>query len=126
MNKLYFRTCILILLALIASSVGAFLFPVQYLLNFVNIMFYIALFFIILGGFLFLFQSGFFNITMYAFQKVFGTNKKIESLIEEEESEIDKKERIYKTYSFAWTYPFCITGVLLGLISTVISFTILL
>ncbi|MEN1935747.1 DUF3899 domain-containing protein [Paenibacillus sp. 102] len=126
MNRLYFRTCILIALALIASSIGALLFPVQYLLNFVNIMFYIALFFIILGGFLFLFQSGFFNITMYAFQKVFGTNKKVESLIEEEESAIDKKERIYKTYSFAWTYPICITGVLLGLASTIISFTILM
>lgn len=70
-------------------------------------MFYIALFFIMLGGFLFLFQSGFFNVTMYAFQKVFGTNKKIESLIEGEE-QIDKKERIYKTYSFTWTYQFAL------------------
>ncbi|WP_429694488.1 DUF3899 domain-containing protein [Bacillus pseudomycoides] len=111
---------------MIVSSIGAFLFSAQFLLNFVNIMFYIALFFVILGGFLFLFQSGFFNITMYAFQKVFGTNKKVESLIEEEESAIDKKERIYKTYSFTWTYPLCITGVLLGLISTIISFTILM
>jgi len=126
LNRLYLHTCILILLAIIVSSIGAFLFPAHFLLNFVNIMFYIALFFIILGGFLFLFQSGFFNITMYAFQKVFGTNKKVESLIEEEESAIDKKERIYKTYSFTWTYPICITGVLLGLISTVISFTILM
>ncbi|PEP52872.1 transporter [Bacillus pseudomycoides] len=126
MNRLYSHTCILILLAIIISSIGAFLFSAQFLLNFVNIMFYIALFFVILGGFLFLFQSGFFNITMYAFQKVFGTNKKVESLIEEEESAIDKKERIYKTYSFTWTYPICITGVLLGLISTIISFTILM
>ncbi|WP_459500735.1 DUF3899 domain-containing protein [Bacillus sp. C1] len=126
MNKLYFRIFVLILLTVLTSSIGAFLFPAQFLLNFVNLIFYIALFFIILGGFLFLFQSGFFNITMYAFQKVFGTNKKVESLIEEEESALDKKERIYKTYSFTWTYPICITGILLGLISTIISFTILM
>ncbi|HEK9103511.1 DUF3899 domain-containing protein [Bacillus pfraonensis] len=126
MNRLYFRTGILLLLAITTSIIGAFLASTHYLLNFVNISFYIALLFIILGGFLFLFQRGFFNITIYAFQKVFGTNKKVESLIEEEESTIDKKERIYKTYSFAWTYPICMTGILLGLTSTIISFTILM
>ncbi|MDM5153828.1 DUF3899 domain-containing protein [Bacillus sp. DX1.1] len=125
MNRFFLHTCILILLAILTSSIGAFLFSAHYLLNFVNIMFYIALFFIMLGGFLFLFQSGFFNVTMYAFQKVFGTNKKIESLIEGEE-QIDKKERIYKTYSFTWTYPICITGILLGLLSTILSFTVLI
>ncbi|KEK24825.1 DUF3899 domain-containing protein [Bacillus gaemokensis] len=125
MNKISFHTCILISLATISSSIGAFFFPAQYLLNFVNIAFYFALLFIVLGVFLFLFQSGFFNITMYAFQKVFGTNKKIESLIEEEEP-VNKKERIYKTYSFTWTYPICIAGVLLGIFSTIISFAILM
>ncbi|KFN02624.1 DUF3899 domain-containing protein [Bacillus clarus] len=125
MNKVFFHTCILILLAIIASSIGAFLISSQFLLNFVNVSFYIALFFILVGGFLFLFQNGFFNVTMYAFQKVFGTNKKVESLIEEEEP-INKKERIYKTYSFKWTYPICITGIVLGVFSTLISFTILM
>ncbi|PFN08903.1 DUF3899 domain-containing protein [Bacillus cereus] len=126
MNRLYFRTGILLLLAIIASIIGASLASTHYLLNFVNIMFYIALVFIILGGFLFLFQRGFFNITMYAFQRVFGTNKKVESLIEGEEPAVDKKERIYKTYSFAWTYPICMTGILLGIASTIISVTILM
>ncbi len=68
----------------------------------------------------------FFNVTIYAFQRVFGTNKKIDSLIEEVEEPVDKKERIYKTYSFKWTYPICITGIILGLFSTFISFTILM
>ncbi|WP_044716248.1 DUF3899 domain-containing protein [Bacillus anthracis] len=109
MNKVFFHTCILIFIAIIASSIGAFLVSSQFLLNFVNISFYIALFFILIGGFL-----------------VFGTNKKIDSLIEEVEEPIDKKERIYKTYSFKWTYPICITGIVLGLFSTFISFTILM
>ncbi|MRQ28906.1 DUF3899 domain-containing protein, partial [Bacillus anthracis] len=82
MNKVFFHTCILIFIAIIASSIGAFLVSSQFLLNFVNISFYIALFFILIGGFLFIFQNGFFNVTIYAFQRVFGTNKKIDSLIE--------------------------------------------
>ena len=52
--------------------------------------------------------------------------QKIDSLIEEVEEPTDKKERIYKTYSFKWTYPICITGIVLGLFSTLISFTILM
>ena len=126
MNKVFFHTCILIFIAIIASSIGAFLVSSHFLLNFVNISFYIALFFIIIGGFLFIFQNGFFNVTIYAFQRVFGTNKKIDSLIEEVEEPTDKKERIYKTYSFKWTYTICITGLVLGLFSTIISFTILM
>ncbi|MEH7596015.1 DUF3899 domain-containing protein, partial [Bacillus toyonensis] len=118
--------CILIFIAMIASSIGAFLISSQFLLNFVNISFYIALFFILIGGFLFIFQNGFFNVTLYAFQRVFGTNKKIDSLIEESEEPVNKKERIYKTYSFKWTYPICITGIILGAFSTLISFTILM
>ena len=85
MNKVFFHTCILFLVAIIASSVGAFLVSSHFLLNFVNISFYIALVFILIGGFLFIFQNGFFNVTIYAFQRVFGTNKKIDSLIEEAE-----------------------------------------
>jgi hypothetical protein len=126
LNKVFFHTCILIFIAIIASSIGAILVSSQFLLNFVNISFYAALFFILVGGFLFIFQNGFFNVTIYAFQRVFGTNKKIESLIEEAEEPVDKKERIYKTYSFKWTYPICITGIVLGLFSTLISFTILM
>ncbi|PEX92677.1 DUF3899 domain-containing protein [Bacillus cereus] len=126
MNKVFFHTCILFLVAIIASSVGAFLVSSQFLLNFVNISFYIALVFILIGGFLFIFQNGFFNVTIYAFQKVFGTNKKIDSLIEESKEPVNKKERIYKTYSFKWTYPICITGIILGMFSTLISFTILM
>ncbi|WP_368773351.1 DUF3899 domain-containing protein, partial [Serratia marcescens] len=37
-------------------------------------MFYIALLFIIIGGFVFLFQRGFFNVTIYAFKKLGRSN----------------------------------------------------
>ncbi|MGF9965172.1 DUF3899 domain-containing protein [Bacillus rhizoplanae] len=88
-------------------------------------MFYIALIFIIIGGFLFLYQRGFFNVTIYAFRKLGRSNKKVESLIEDEEKR-DPKEILYRTYSFTWTYPIVITGIILGALSTVISFTVLI
>ncbi|MEH7461126.1 DUF3899 domain-containing protein [Bacillus thuringiensis] len=86
-------------------------------------MFYIALLFIIIGGFVFLFQRGFFNVTIYAFKKLGRSNKKIESLIEGEE-ERDPKEILYRTYSFTWTYPILMTGIILGTLSTIIGYTI--
>ncbi|MEI4831448.1 DUF3899 domain-containing protein [Bacillus sp. FJAT-53711] len=88
-------------------------------------MFYIALLFIIIGGFLFLFQRGFFNVTMYAFKKLGRSNKKIESLVEDEEKR-DPKEILYRTYSFAWTYPIVITAIILGALSTILTFTVLI
>lgn len=106
------------------SGAYAVIFSSSFLLNFVNMMFYIALLFIIIGGFVFLFQRGFFNITIYAFKKLGRSNKKIESLIEEEEKR-DPKELLYRTYSFAWTYPIVITGIILGTLSTIISYTVL-
>lgn len=125
MNTLFSRISILTGITIMISCVCSFIFSSAFLLNFVNIMFYIALFFIIIGGFLFLFQRGFFNVTMYAFKKFGRSNKKIESLIEGEEKR-DPTEILYRTYSFAWTYPIVITGIVLGILSTIISFTVLI
>ena len=123
MNKV-FHTCILIFIAMIASSIGAFLISSQFLLNFVNISFYIALF-LFLSAVLYIFQNGF-QCNHLRIPKSIWYEQKIDSLIEEVEEPTDKKERIYKTYSFKWTYPICITGIFLGLFSTLISFTILM
>ncbi|WP_440603339.1 DUF3899 domain-containing protein [Bacillus sp. GB_SG_008] len=125
MNTLFSRISILTGITITISCACAFILSTSFLLNFVNIMFYIALIFIIIGGFLFLFQRGFFNVTMYSFKKLGRSNKKVESLIEGEEKR-DPKEILYRTYSFAWTYPIVITGILLGALSTIISFTVLI
>ncbi|WP_429713812.1 DUF3899 domain-containing protein [Bacillus rhizoplanae] len=125
MNTLFSRISILTGITIAISCVCAFILSTAFLLNFVNIMFYIALIFIIIGGFLFLYQRGFFNVTIYAFRKLGRSNKKVESLIEDEEKR-DPKEILYRTYSFTWTYPIVITGIILGALSTVISFTVLI
>lgn len=125
LNTLFSRISILTGITIAISCVCAFILSTSFLLNFVNIMFYIALIFIIIGGFLFLYQRGFFNVTIYAFKKLGRSNKKVESLIEDEEKR-DPKEILYRTYSFTWTYPIVITGIILGALSTVISFTVLI
>jgi hypothetical protein len=96
----------------------------KFLLKFVDFMFLISLPLIIVGGFLFIIERGALNITRYAFRKVFkSANKKIESLIEEEEK-VDDKEILYRTYSFRLTYPVLITGIVLALTSTIISLAV--
>ncbi|MBO9128654.1 DUF3899 domain-containing protein [Bacillus sp. 165] len=97
----------------------------NFLLHFVNSLFYFALLFILVGGFMFVLGQGFFNITRYAFRRLFkSANKKAEDLIEEEKSEADQRDIIYRTYSFNLTYPILISGLILAFISTILSFLI--
>jgi hypothetical protein len=96
----------------------------QFLLNFVNTTFYFALLFIMVGGFMFVLQRGFFNVTRYAFRKLFkSNNKKMEDLIEEE-TESDSREIIYRTHSFKLTYPILFSGIILAVISAALSFVV--
>ncbi|WP_438824432.1 DUF3899 domain-containing protein [Bacillus sp. JJ864] len=123
MNTFFSRISILTGSTIAISGAYAVIFSNSFLLNFVNSMFYIALLFIIIGGFVFLFQRGFFNVTIYAFKKLGRSNNKMESLIEGEE-ESDPKEILYRTYSFTWTYPIVITGIILAALSSIMSFAV--
>ncbi|MFX3624116.1 MAG: DUF3899 domain-containing protein [Ectobacillus sp.] len=116
-------TIIAVILSALAAITGN---PPSFLLKFVDSMFYIALPLVIVGGFLFLIERGFFNVTRYAFRKAFKVqNNKMASLIEEEESRsFDDKDVLYRTYSFRFTYPILLTGIILAVVSTVISFAV--
>ncbi len=88
-------------------------------------MFYIALLFIIIGGFLFVFERGGYNIMRYSFRKAkFFTKGKEEEMITNLEGRKNDKEILYKTYSFPLTYPILLSGVITAVLSTCISFTI--
>lgn len=123
LNKLFTHICILMAVAISSSAIIALFSFQSFLLNFVNYLFYFGLFFIIIGGFVFLFQRGFFNVTIYGFRKLGRSkNKKIDDAFSEED---DPKEMLYHTYSFKWTYPIVITGIVLWVFSTIISITVL-
>ncbi|MFD3447334.1 DUF3899 domain-containing protein [Microbacteriaceae bacterium 4G12] len=125
MERNIFLTGCMICTATIISAIAAFsLDSGHFLLKFVNAMFYVALPLITIGGFMFIIERGSFNIIRYGFRKFFkGKNEKIASMIEEEEP-LDDKEILYRTYSFRWTYPIVITGILLAAVSMIISFTV--
>ncbi|MDG4656657.1 DUF3899 domain-containing protein [Ectobacillus antri] len=109
--------------SLLVVSILAFLAGNHdFLLNFVDFSFLVALPFLIVGGFMFIIERGAFNVTRYAFRKVFKTTQKESAFIEDEEGPLDNKDILYRTYSFKPTYPILLTGVALAILSTLLSF----
>lgn len=125
MNRIVL-TSIFTLTTIVLSAISAFLYERSlFLLHFVNIMFYIALLLIIIGGFLFVFERGGYNVMRYAFRKArFFTKPKEEEMITNLEGKKNDKEILYKTYSFLFTYPILLSGIITAVLSTCISFII--
>lgn len=126
MNRTIASTIVIIGASVSISGMAALLQQQHsFLLPFVNNLFYIALPFSIIGGVLFLLERGWFNVTRYAFRKMFWiAHTKGASLLEEEQPIADR-ELLYQTYSFRLTYPFLITGLMLAILSIGISFAVL-
>lgn len=127
MNRTIASTIVIIGASVSISGMAALLQQQHsFLLPFVNNLFYIALPFSIIGGFLFLLERGWFNVTRYAFRKMFWiVHAKGGASLLEEEQPIADRELLYRTYSFRLTYPFLITGLMLAILSIAISFTVL-
>lgn len=126
MNRMIASTIFILGVSVSISSMTALLqHQHSFLLPFVNNLFYIALSFNIIGGFLFLLERGWFNITRYAFRKMFWIAHAKRAYLLEEEQPIADRELLYRTCSFRLTYPFLITGLLLAVLSIGISFAVL-
>lgn len=125
MNRIIASTSVIIGIAIGTSGITA-LFQHQnsFLLCFVNNLFYIALPFSIIGGFLFLLERRWFNVTRYAFRKMPWMVHIQETSRLEEDQAIANKETLYRSYSFRLTYPLLITGLLLAALSIGISFAV--
>ncbi|MGM9987303.1 MAG: DUF3899 domain-containing protein [Bacillaceae bacterium] len=109
------------------SLFSLFTMKETFLLTFINSTFILSLFYCIVGGFLLVAESGFFNVTLYGFKKLFKSNNKKEvQLIEEHEGKEtthDLKERIlYGRYQFSITRLFLYTGLSLTILTTIWSF----
>ena len=126
MNRMIASTSVIIGVSVGISCIVALLqHQHSFLLPFVNSLFYIALPFSVIGGFLFLLERGWFNITRYAFRKMPWMAHAKETSLLEGEQPIADRELLYRTYSFHLTYPFLITGLILAVLSIGISFTVL-
>ncbi|MBP0724588.1 DUF3899 domain-containing protein [Bacillus sp. RG28] len=115
---------------LIVGTIVSFLLTIiqgtsKVFLHFTNSIFYIGLVLLIVGGFLFVIESGFFNLTRFGMKKVFKRNEdKVLSMTGEESTEVSK-EMIYKKYSFSITKPFLFSAFSFIALSLIFSFIIL-
>jgi len=119
-----------IITILIVGTIISFLLTIiqgttKVFLHFTNSIFYIGLVLLIVGGFLFVIESGFFNLTRFGMKKVFKRNvDKVLSMTGDEPTEVSK-EMIYKKYSFSITKPFLFSAFSFIALSFIFSFIIL-
>ncbi|PFH87844.1 DUF3899 domain-containing protein [Bacillus sp. AFS088145] len=111
-----------ILLAAIISFIQGTL---NFFLHFTNTIFYIGLTLFVFSGFLFIVQSGFFNITRFGMRKVFGTRDQQMAEMTGDESLTVKKDMIYRRYRFSITKPLLMASITLVILSFLFSFIII-
>lgn len=111
-----------IILAIIISFIQG---TSQFFLHLTNTIFYIGLILFIVGGFLLIVQSGFFNITRYGIRKVFGLKEEKIAEMTGDETLTVKKDMLYKRYSFPSTKPLLLTSVTLIILSFAFTFMII-
>lgn len=123
MLKHYFIAVIsaIVLSAILSFTQGT----LKFFLHFTNAIFYIGLTLFVIGGFLLIVQSGFFNITRYGIRKVFGTRDQQMAEMTGDESLTVKKDMIYRRYNFSVTKPLLMTSITLVILSFLFSFMII-
>ncbi|PGZ90417.1 DUF3899 domain-containing protein [Bacillus sp. AFS029533] len=97
----------------------------NFFLHFTNTIFYIGLTLFVIGGFLLIVQSGFFNITRFGMRKVFGTRDQQMAEMTGDESLTVKKDMIYRRYRFSITKPLLMASITLIILSFLFSFIII-
>jgi hypothetical protein len=121
LKKYYRKTFIMVLiLSTLSIIVCPFIEGTSFAMKYVNALFSFSMLAIIVGGFLFVTGRGFFNVTKYGFKKVSTSNKKKELLLEESD-ENNPKDVLYERRTFSLTIPFLLSGILLVILSSIIS-----
>ncbi|MES9684362.1 hypothetical protein CN514_14705 [Bacillus sp. AFS001701] len=123
MSKHYF---IVVLSAIVLAGIFSFTQgTLNFFLHFTNTIFYIGLTLFVIGGFLLIVQSGFFNITRFGMRKVFGTRDQQMAEMTGDESLTVKKDMIYRRYRFSITKPLLMASITLVILSFLFSFIII-
>ncbi|WP_412674751.1 DUF3899 domain-containing protein [Anoxybacillus ayderensis] len=88
------------------------LFSSNWWLTFINISFYIAQPLVIIGGFRFIYEKGFFDMTISSFKRLFRPPVEID---DENEQENDEEEK-------QWGAPFFFAGLIITLLTLIFSY----
>ncbi|XRG79291.1 DUF3899 domain-containing protein [Rossellomorea sp. GAMAL-10_SWC] len=117
---------IVVLSAIVLAAIFSFTKgTLNFFLHFTNTIFYIGLTLFVIGGFLLIVQSGFFNITRFGMRKVFGTRDQQMAEMTGDESLTVKKDMIYRRYRFSITKPLLMASITLVILSFLFSFIII-
>lgn len=120
MNNFY----ILISFNLLFSTLYSIISESSSRFNFINASFIIGMFYLIFGILSFVYEKGFFNITLYSFNKASLNYKKKRGIIVDEE-ELTLEQYINRDKSFFLTNPLLWCGALFSIVSIIISFSMI-
>lgn len=92
--------------------------------SFLNSSFIIGMIYLLCGVLCFVWEKGFFNITLFSFNKISQQfNKKRGLLLEESNLTLDSY--IYKENSFSYTSSLIYSGLIISILTTIISFSLI-
>ncbi len=91
---------------------------------FLNCSFTIGMIYLLFGALCFIWEKGFFNITLFSFNKI---NKQLQKkrgiLLEETDLTLD--DYIYKKNNFSYTSSLLYSGFIISILTTIISFSLI-
>ena len=88
--------------------------------SFLNASFTIGMFYLSIGALFFVSEKGFFNMTLYSFNKICEENRRRKGVLCESTITVD--DYINRRYKFTITNPLLSSGCIISLTSLIISF----
>lgn len=89
--------------------------------SFLNCSFMVGMFYFLFGSLCYVWEKGFFNIIIYSFNKIGQQLQKSRGILTDE-SNITIEEYAHRKNSFKFTYNLLISGSIISLTTTVLSF----
>ena len=111
---------ILVAINLIISTFYSLIINTNDSFSFINASFFVGMIYLLMGLFCFVYEKGFFNITMYSFSKISQDYKKRRGILVEEQASFE--DYISRDNSFFLTNPLLWCGTFTSIICIVISF----
>lgn len=95
------------------------------LISFINCSFVIGIFYLMFGILCYVWEKGFFNITLFSFNKISQQIRKKRGILVDEPN-IILEDYLKKQNYFSYTTSLLISGLLISSITTILSFNIYL
>ncbi len=91
---------------------------------FLNCSFTIGMIYLLFGALCFIWEKGFFNITLFSFNKMNQQLQKKRGILLEK-TDLTLDDYIYKENSFSYTSSLLYSGFIISMLTTIISFSLI-